>query len=159
MKIKKILVFFIVIICLSLLSIYYPDKESFKKDYEKESCFVDRVIDGDTLICNNETIRLLGINTPEKKEYYYEEAKIFLQEVEGKEVRVLRDFDDLGKYKRKLRYVFYGDRMINIEILEQGFGFLFMAEGLKYEDKLILAEDYAKVNCNGLWKSGCLSEG
>ncbi|MFA7708471.1 MAG: hypothetical protein WCX73_05970 [Candidatus Pacearchaeota archaeon] len=69
MKIKRLLVFFLVIILLSILSIYYPKftgevvNNSNSQNYEKESCFVNRVIDGDTLVCDNQTIRLLGINT------------------------------------------------------------------------------------------------
>jgi len=66
MRLKRLLVFLIIIILLGVLSVYYPYlagevvKENIK--YEKESCFVNRVIDGNTLVCDNETIRLLGIN-------------------------------------------------------------------------------------------------
>jgi len=69
--IKRVLVFFMVIILLGVLSVYYPkiigeEEWNIKgKEYEKETCFVNRVIDGDTLVCNNETIRLLGIDNKE----------------------------------------------------------------------------------------------
>lgn len=154
MKNRKLIIFLLIIIGLAVFSVYYPDiieRNTLDKNYEKEKCFVNRIIDGDTLVCNNETIRLLGIDTPEKGEYYYEEAKDFLKNVENKEVYVLRDWDDLGKYYRKLRYVFYEDRLINIEILENGFGKSFMTENLKYEDKLKKAEEFAKENKKGLW--------
>jgi endonuclease YncB( thermonuclease family) len=66
---KRVIIFFMIIILLGLLSIYYPKltgEEDWKgKQYEKEKCFVNRVIDGDTLVCDNETIRLLGINNIE----------------------------------------------------------------------------------------------
>ena len=47
---------------------------------EQETEIVERVIDGDTIIINNKSIRLLGINSPERGEYYYAEAKAFLEE-------------------------------------------------------------------------------
>lgn len=68
MKIKRFLIFLLVIIFLSVLAVYYPHLtgnsiSNSNQEYEKESCSVNRVIDGDTLICDNKTIRLLGINT------------------------------------------------------------------------------------------------
>ena len=67
----------------------------------------------------------------------------------------LKSSNNKGKYKRKLRYVFYEDRLINIEILEQGLGKSFIIEDLEYEEKLINAEGFAKKNCLGLWKGDC----
>jgi micrococcal nuclease len=156
---KRLLIFLIILILLFGLAYFYPylngEKEIFPVKYEKEKCFVDRIIDGDTLVCNNETIRLLGIDTPEKGEKYFQEAKDYLSFVDKKEIEILRDWDDLGKYKRKLRYVFYGDRLINVEIVEQGLAIAFMTENLIYEDKIFSAEEIAKKNCLGLWEDGC----
>ncbi len=157
--IKRVLIFLSIIILLGLLSVFYPyitGEKSFNPvEYEKESCFVNRVIDGDTLVCDNETIRLLGINAPEKGEEYSNESTNFLKQVKGKEIYVLRDWDDLGKYYRKLRYVFYNGRLINVEILEKGLGVAFMTENLIYEDKFIAAEKFAKENCAGIWSREC----
>jgi len=155
MRVKRVVIFIILLGLLIAFSVY-SNKDS-DVGYEKEKCFVDRVIDGDTLICDNRTIRLLGIDTPEKGEEYYEEAKDFLEQIEGKEIFILRDFNDLGKYKRELRYVFYEDRLINVEILEQGLGKSFMTENLKYEEKLLNAEGLARRNCLGIWKKSCSS--
>ena len=157
---KRVIIFFGIIVLLGLLSWFYPyltgEEELIKnQDYEMEKCFVGRVIDGDTLVCDNETIRLLGIDTPERGEEYYQEAKDFLRIVEGKEVEILRDWDDLGKYKRKLRYIFYEGRLINVEIVEQGLATAFMTDDLRYEEKFFQAEDYALENCLGFWKKGC----
>ncbi len=69
MKFKRFFVFVIILILLGVLSVYYPkltgEEEWRVKDYEKEECFVERVIDGDTLVCDNEAIRLLGIDNKE----------------------------------------------------------------------------------------------
>ena len=159
MVLKRFLVFVGIIFLLGLLSVYYPyltgEVVFDSKDYEKEKCFVNRVIDGDTLVCDNETIRLLGIDTPEKGEEYYQEAKDFLKQVENENIEILRDWEDLGKYKRKLRYVFYNGRLINIELLEQGLAKAFIIEDLKYKDKILKAEKFAKENCLGLWEKSC----
>lgn len=157
---KRVMIFFGVILFLGLLSIFYPylegDKEVIKnKDYEFEGCFVNRIIDGDTIVCDNQTIRLLGIDTPEKREEYYQEAKDYLMQVNEKNVMILRDWDDLDKYKRKLRYIFYEERLINVEIVEQGLAIAFMTDDLKYEDKFLVAEEFAKESCLGIWENSC----
>jgi len=156
---KRVLIFFSIIIVLSLLSVFYPsftnEKNLSSIKYEKQTCFVNRIIDGDTLVCNNETIRLLGINTPEKGEEYYQEAKDYLKILKGKEVETLRDWKDLGKYHRKLRYIFYNGRLINVEIVEQGLGIAFMTENLIYENKFLDAEKFARETCIRIWKNEC----
>jgi len=156
MKTKRLLIFLFIIILLVLLSIYYPkftgEAVSDNQEYEKENCFVNRVIDGDTLICGNQTIRLLGINTPEKKMPYYQEAKDYLKQIENKSVEILRDFEDTDKYDRKLRYIFYENELINAEILQEGLATSFMLEGLKYEDKFRNTENYAKNKGIRLWE-------
>jgi len=149
--IKRLLIFVFIILVLSLISLYFP---SFQKSEieSREAVVVVRVIDGDTLKTENQTIRLLGINTPEKGQPYYGEAKGFLQEFENQTIEILKDNEDVDRYDRKLRYVFYDDGIINVEILEQGFGTSFMVDGLKYENKLLVAEDQARTNNLGLWK-------
>ena len=153
---KRVIIFFSVIIALVILSIYQPYLTGERQfSYELESCFVNRILDGDTLVCNNQTIRLLGINTPEKGEEFYQQAKDYLSEVNNKEVQVLRDWNNKDKYNRDLRYIFYQDRFINVEIVENGLAIAFMTEKLKYEDKFLNAEQFAKNNCLGLWEEDC----
>ena len=150
---KKLLVFVLIIVFLSLFSVYYPVLSGkIIKNFDKETCFVDRVIDGDTLVCDNETIRLLGIDTPERGEEYYLEAKDFLRKVEGEEILLLRDWDDRGKYQRKLRYVIYENRLINVDILGNGLGKSFMLGGLEYKKELLVAENFARNKGNGVWE-------
>jgi endonuclease YncB( thermonuclease family) len=59
----------IIIISFTLLFIFsysYLDNLLIKYFKENEIANVERVIDGDTIVANGKTIRLLGINTPEK---------------------------------------------------------------------------------------------
>ena len=65
MKTKRILIFLLIIVLLGILAYFYPyltgeTVSDINQEYEKENCFVGRVIDGDTLIYGNQTIRLLG---------------------------------------------------------------------------------------------------
>src|SRR4030042_3550128 len=154
MKLKRIFIFILVILLLSIIAVYYPKLTGkvVKEEYEKEKCFVNRVIDGDTLVCGNKTIRLLGINTPEKKMLYYQEARDFLNQTNGKVVEILRDKEDEDKYSRKLRYVFYENDLLNADILQEGFATSFMLEDLKYEEKFRNAENYAKNREIRLWE-------
>ncbi len=161
--IKRLLAFLLIIILLALLAIYYPYLVSLLTgksvvntsniNYQTEKAFVIRVIDGDTVETDLGNVRLLGINTPEKKKPYYEEAKEFLIiEIENKSIELLRDKEDTDKYDRRLRYVFYENRLLNVEILQQGIATSFMLNDLKYKDKLAGAEKFAKQNEIGLWK-------
>lgn len=69
-----------------------------------------RVVDGNTIILSNgETVRLLGVDTPETKhprkpvEYYGKEASAFTKKmVEGRPVRLTYDWQDRDKYGRLL---------------------------------------------------------
>ncbi|VVB78367.1 Staphylococcal nuclease homologue [uncultured archaeon] len=163
--IKRLGILLLIVILLALLSIYWPSltgkvsqlsNNNENSNFVKETVFVTRVVDGDTIHARvngaDETIRLLGINTPEKNKPYYNEAKNFLiHEIENKSVEILKDKEDVDKYGRKLRYIFYGDRMINVEIVENGFATTFMLDDLDYKDKFETAEKFARQNGIGLW--------
>lgn len=154
MKIKRFLVFLIVIIFLVDLAYFYP-RLTGKGFYEWESVNVTRVLDGDTLEIGGEgerRVRLLCINAPEKNKAFYDEARSKLAELEDKEIGVLRDKTDEDKYNRKLRYVFYNGRFITKEILEEGLANLYMCENLRYEKELRKAEKKARKQEKGIWK-------
>ena len=151
MKIKRILAFIAVIILIVNLAYYYP-RLTGKGVYGAEAVNMVRVIDGDTFETESSDVRLLCINTPEKNKPFYAEAKNKLAEFEGEEMQILRDKDDIDQYNRKLRFVFYGSRFINKEILEEGLATLYMCEGLKYEADLKKAEEQAREQGRGLWE-------
>jgi len=80
MKIKRFLIFLAIIILLIDLAYFYPKLTGTGKAvYEIKTANLTRAIDGDTIETDIGIIRLLGINTPEKKQAYYEEAKEFLK--------------------------------------------------------------------------------
>ncbi len=157
MRLRKFLIFLLVILLLALISIYWPKitnavSGNAINDNGKEPAFVKRVIDGDTIDTDIGRIRLLGINTPEKSYYLHDEAEDYLREIENKSVLLLRDGDDVDKYNRKLRYIFYDNRIINVDILQNGYATSFLTDGLIYKDKLKTAEDFAMKSGIGLWE-------
>lgn len=106
-----------------------------------------RVIDGDTIRCaidgESESIRLIGINTPERGEPGWKEARDFVKDLcLGKDVRIEFDVEQRDRYKRLLGYIFSRDgngkeTFVNKELLHAGhakhFGFFNMG---RYDEVL-----------------------
>lgn len=89
---------------------------------KEKVCFVERVIDGDTIVACQNTTRLLGINTPEKGEKFYNEAKEYLSKrIENRSVTLVFSKEKYDKYGRVLAYVYLGEECINSKIIENGF--------------------------------------
>lgn len=88
-----------------------------------EIALVSRVIDGDTIeLVNGRRVRYIGIDTPEKSEYFFEEATTKNSElVLGKEVRLEKDISETDQYGRLLRYVYVGDLFVNAELVRLGY--------------------------------------
>ena len=128
---------------------------------EYESCgnltsaLVKEVIDGDTIILSNgEKVRLIGVNTPEYGRYYFEEARELMEILTlGKEVMLERDITDRDKYGRLLRYVYVNGLFVNLEMIERGFANAYTyPPDVKYTEKFLEAERYARSNDIGLWE-------
>ena len=130
---------------------------------------VDRVIDGDTIKVfiddKSETVRLIGINTPETVhpekavECFGAEASFKLKELlEGRNVYLKEDKtqNNKDKYNRLLRYVYRGDNLfINQWLIENGYAFEFTYEvPYIYQNEFIQAQNKAKIAKLGLWEDG-----
>ena len=150
---KKISLIFLLLAIFILIGYSWLDKvlENFLSDYE--IVYVDRIIDGDTIESNGTSIRLLGINSPEKKEPYYPEAKDFLEkEILNKTVRLEYGKDKKDKYNRGLAYAFLNGENINLKIVENGFANYYFPSG-----KDIYYNDFKKAweNCIDSNKNLC----
>ncbi len=110
-----------------------------------------RIIDGDTLVLNDTTkVRLLGINTPESNQPYYEEAKQFLTKLQNQTVQLESHGPD--KYQRTLGYIFQDNQNINAQILSSGLATLYYYDHDSHYEELKQAEEFARLNNLGLWK-------
>ena len=129
--------------------------ENFLLDYEMAN--VERVIDGDTIVIENKTsVRLLGINCPERGELYYEEAKEFLEElVLNKTIKLEFGKEKYDRYKRILAYIYVDRKNINLELVEMGFANFYFPSGkdTHYKDFKKAWEECIKDNTNLCEKS------
>jgi len=89
-------------------------------DYDGQ---ITRVIDGDTLIIDQTTIRLSLVNSPERGEPGYQEAKEFASTVcpVGSNAEFIEDsWQQSDKYGRSLGLVFCNDMFLNELLLTNG---------------------------------------
>lgn len=83
---------------------------------------VTHVVDGDTVdLDNGETVRLVGIDTPERGECGYDEARSALVGlVEGRRITLGASDEDRDRYDRLLRYVDVGKVDAGLRLIEEG---------------------------------------
>jgi len=153
MDIKKMTVIILILIS----GIFYYHLTS--PDYEEREVFVIRAIDGDTLDTEIGKVRLLGINTPEEKMPYYNEAKFYMEKFENKTLEL--EIHGSDKYNRFLIYAFYSNNLINSEILRKGLANLYVYDKDEHYPELKKAESQARKMEIGIWKKsknfGCLT--
>lgn len=142
-----------------------PEPEDITNDTEpppaecpdsQNKAIVTKVIDGDTLDIQDGTrVRMLGINTPEKGQSYFEEATDRLKElVLEKEVCLERDKSDKGKYGRLLRHVFIDGKNVNLLLVREGYANVyFVSPDTKYSEEFEEAEALARNEGLGIWKT------
>jgi endonuclease YncB( thermonuclease family) len=91
-----------------------------------ERATVDWVYDGDTVAVSIDgeeyDVRYIGVDTPEREEPFYEEAKDYnIDLTKGEEVILVKDVSDTDQYGRLLRYVYLEDgTFVNAEIIRDG---------------------------------------
>ncbi|MCP4230679.1 MAG: hypothetical protein GY771_11120 [bacterium] len=94
--------------------------------------FVYNVIDGDTIKVEldggnvKDIVRLIGINTPEKKQSGYDKAKEYLEErILGRFIWIETDIQERENEHyhndRLLGYIWFDGKNINIEMVEKGY--------------------------------------
>lgn len=141
------------------------------KEYNNQTQYhkVIKVVDGDTIAVDidgvSETIRLIGINTPETKDprkpvecFGIEASKKAEELLAGQMVELEKDEtqDERDKYGRLLRYVKRKDGLFyDLEIIKQGYGYEYTYNvPYKYQKEFKEAENYARTNKLGLWADG-----
>jgi micrococcal nuclease len=152
---KKI--FFIIILILATVFLF----GCVTQNLPDGKVYVAEVIDGDTFKLQDGTrVRLLGIDTPEKGECYYEEARDELKKLIGsKVVRADKDISDKDKYDRLLRYVILeregeDNLFVNDYLVRQGLAIdIGIAPDNRYRDLLSSAGEEAKRERRGIWEN------
>ncbi|UCD20907.1 MAG: thermonuclease family protein [archaeon] len=147
---KGVLIFILAVI---LISSGCVTQQTTRESFEKG--LVTEVIDGDTLtIQGGDRVRLLGIDTPEKNEQFYLEAKEFLESrVLFKEIELERDIENKDRYDRLLRWVWLDGSLVNAEIVGEGLAIAkFYNEDEKYQNMISQAEQQAIEAKKGIWK-------
>lgn len=91
-----------------------------------ETGVVVDVIDGDTIDVEingiEYRVRYVGVNTPERDEACYSEARdANVRLVQGQTVSLVRDQSNTDRYDRLLRYVYVGNTFVNAELVRNGY--------------------------------------
>ena len=144
-RLKPLLAFFLILFAAPCLS------EASEKD-----TYVKYVIDGDTIaIPGGDTVRYLGIDTPERGEPFYREAKYRNRSfVKGKKVTlVFCDKERLDKYGRLLAWVYADGVFVNEALLKEGLArkLLIPPCGTVFADEFKAAEASARSQGLGIW--------
>jgi len=134
---KEIVLLSFLIFLLITINYNFADNAIIEFLEEKETGVAERIIDGDTAVINGNSTRFLGINTPEKGEKYYNEAKNFLSNlILNQTIELEYGKDKYDKYKRILAFIFLNEKNVNVEIVRNGFANVYILEDKKYENEL-----------------------
>jgi len=127
---------------------------------------VVEVIDGDTIKVDIggkiETVRLIGIDTPEiagshnpQDDYFGPEAAQYTKQLlENRPVYLIPDpmQSNRDKYNRLLRYVFLEDgTLVNAKLIAEGYAYNYVYEPFQFMKQFDYLEKQAKENQLGLW--------
>lgn len=121
---------------------------------------VTEVIDGDTIkISSGETVRLIGVDTPETVhptkpvEAFGLQASAFTKRLlQGKQVRLEFDQDTRDRYKRLLAYAYLPNgTCANEQIILAGYGYAYTQFPFKYMERYRELEKTARTQRKGLW--------
>lgn len=137
-----------------------------------ELCAVVAVVDGDTITVSRngvtETVRLLGVDTPETQDprkevqFFGKEASAFLSNlVTGEDVYLT--FEKRGekdRYGRSLAYVHRAPDglWVNLEIVRQGYGQVYSGEAFQHIDVFLAYQRRAREAGKGLWNPALKAE-
>lgn len=121
-----------------------------------EQALVTSVTDGDTIEVQigsvGYRVRYLGINTPERDEVCYREARdANVALVEGRTVTLVPDVENTDRFGRLLRYVYVDSVFVNEQLVLAGF-----AEVVQYEPNLRFAEYFIQLEQEAVrFNRGC----
>lgn len=158
---KSILVFLIlistsltVLVLLNSISVAKETEIIAKAQSEIQESFhtpyvLNYVIDGDTIVANDEKIRLWGINTPEKNNPYFLAAKLLLESLLSKGDLACK-FIEKDRYKRSVMHCLIDGLDVGSMMVQTGMAKDYSTySGDYYQHE----EDLAKSKKRGIWSS------
>jgi len=128
------------------------------------SAIVSKVVDGDTIkLSSGETVRYIGIDTPETKDprrpvgcFGLEASQKNADLVLGKTVFMEKDVSETDRYGRLLRYVYLDGIMINELLVKEGYAVASdFPPDIKYSLQFHLSQAAAEQQLRGLWGEIC----
>jgi micrococcal nuclease len=130
---------------------------------------VTKVVDGDTIkvqiedppagISRNETVRLIGVDTPEVvdrrkavQEYGTEASEYARSRLLGQRILLAFDASLRDVYHRLLAYVYLEDgSCFDLELVAEGYGFAYLKYPFFFMDEFRNAELAARYGKRGMW--------
>jgi micrococcal nuclease len=105
-----------------------PEFSCVPRKNTREMAHVIKVIDGDSIEVEKDgqsiEVRYIGINAPEYHSEEKQEAETAKWKnfnlVMGKTIWMVKDVRDKDQYGRLLRFVFVGQKFVNLELVKQG---------------------------------------
>jgi len=164
-KLNRIFLLLLTALIAVLIGYFLPHRSSVIQEVPTLYRVVE-VIDGDTIKVDLrrevETVRLIGIDTPEIASPYNphedcfgpEAAEYAKQLLEKESVYLIKDpmQSNRDKYNRLLRYVFLEDgTLVNAKLIKEGYAFNYIYEPFQLMKQFNYLEKQAKENRLGLW--------
>jgi len=120
-------IIFVLVLVILIVGFRLVEKIGFDKE-PGERFVVSRVVDGDTVeLKGGDVLRLLAIDTPEKDQPYYEEARQFLiEKTLGKKAEIVYGERRRDRYGRLLGFLYIDTVFVNREVLANGLGYLYL---------------------------------
>lgn len=156
-----------------LINQHYPQLVGNVESLEPGYYRIVSVVDGDTITVQmngeNETVRLVGVDTPEthhpKKPvqcFGHAATDFTTQLIDDQPVRLESDplSSNRDRYDRLLRYAYLPDgRLVNLEIVAAGYGHAYTSFEFSQAEAFVAAEQAARGANRGLWGACPVSEG
>lgn len=125
-------------------------------DAPTRPCLVVRVVDGDTLVCDDdERIRLIGIDAPERTQTPHGALAtdaLARWAPEGATVLLELDVAERDRYGRLLAYVWRERTLVNLALVESGVAFVTtVPPNVRYVELLTAAQTRARSGGRGFW--------
>jgi len=158
---KNLVLGIVFVFLLTGVTSYTVTEQKDAEVFESSIHQVQYVVDGDTIEIENAVrLRLIGIDTPERDECGFTEARTFLRQmIDGQSVRIEKDISETDSYDRLLRYVYLPsdqpqaqDVLVNEVLVRAGHArTMTIAPDTRYRQLFAAAQKEAKRAGRGIW--------